>query len=626
MDPSSLLARGYTARFLGSNLLAIRKPVISALSKEEIEKDLRHITAFVDASTRYHQLTYASTNHLSIQTAAAADSTAITAVEEAGLVTSSSSSVTNAAAAKSAASNNNIALPVRLDPEEEQRLAETRLKIARAEAVREELEQQYVALRAHYVWTTQNLKTVAEHFDQEIRHWQTILQDKLDLVALQRVRVQMARDVVKALIYRREALLLTNTEQPSQISDSKMDETTTTTTTTTTTAASSMQIEHSSATDITTTAFPADTDGSSTPLTNIWNTVEEEVKKSAIASVSSVSGSNTTTTATAVVSGRRGNVATAKAPSSHASSNVIWPVHNTMVPATPRNVPQLVSCASTVPEKSLAITTNGLFGSDPSAALVFFDRHLPIESGYFYNDDNKTNQDKNADYEDEEDSDRMMDDYDENLFFTEATYEKYASLEDRLEAEALTLERKLAEERYINRSIWQQFSKSRIFQDNTTAMISLVRQETESVLHRHNVLLESEEGMEAALRTTATSSYSTTHPEEHAEEEEVDDHNMSHPNPENDDDDTGEDEEIADINQHSQDSSHLEDEEEDDDDERAFRRADEKEDDEVDEERLQPRAESMEDWNSSTNTSKRSLDEGGPSTSAVVEGRKRRKL
>jgi hypothetical protein len=259
---------------------------------------------------------------------------------------------------------------------------------------------------------------------------------------------------------------------------------------------------------------------------------------------------------------------------------------------------------------------------------VFFDRHLPIESGYFYNDDNKTNQDKNADYEDEEDSDRMMDDYDENLFFTETTYEKYPTLEDRLEAEALALERKLAEERYINRSIWQQFSKSRIFQDNTTAMISLVRQETESVLHRHNVLLESEEGMEAALRTTATSSYSTTHPEEHAEEEEeVDDHNMSHPNPDNDDDDTGEDEEIADINQHSQDSSHLEDEEEeDDDDERALRRADEKEDDEVDEERLQPRAESMEDWNSSINTSKRSLDEGGPSTSAVVEGRKRRKL
>jgi hypothetical protein len=42
-------------------------------------------------------------------------------------------------------------LPVRIDPEEEKRLLTLRSKIQKAEILREQAEQEYVAYRAHYV-------------------------------------------------------------------------------------------------------------------------------------------------------------------------------------------------------------------------------------------------------------------------------------------------------------------------------------------------------------------------------------------------------------------------------------------------------------------------------------------
>ena len=123
---SLLLARGATARNLHPTLL-------QPLAAEDMEKDLRHMQAYAAAVKTYQQQFY-------LQHRATAGGDHVSAATAVPLVS----------------------LPVRIDPEEEKRLVNLRKKIARAEVIREEAEQHYVASRAHYVHTVQDLEKTSQ--------------------------------------------------------------------------------------------------------------------------------------------------------------------------------------------------------------------------------------------------------------------------------------------------------------------------------------------------------------------------------------------------------------------------------------------------------------------------------
>jgi hypothetical protein len=375
-DPAVLLARGCTARYLGAVLQAYNKPgspcAVTALSSEEIDRDLRHITAYQEAASRYQQLTYAVTNHIPMH------------AKDAPQTDSSSADVQYATAA----------LPVRIDPEEEKRRITMMKRIQRAELVREELEQHYVALRAHYVVTTQELQQRAQESERTLEYLQSSVAATAALLGVQRARLQMTRDVAAA--WRRRQQVAADTE-----------------------------------------GGIVDSDPSSCPMLAAWTAAEEEWKR--------------------IVAAAKGGAGTKGGKASKTGQIVPWLC--TQEPSTAPGIPLLLSVLSTKPEKSIAIQTGGMFGSKKHT-LTWLESHLP-------------------EYLDEE------------------VVETEREAVEQLRSEVQQLERELLQERQVNQEVWRHTAQARARHDEWVAMTSLVRQETEAVLHRHNVLLDSDELQEA---------------------------------------------------------------------------------------------------------------------------------
>lgn len=369
-DPASILARGYTARYLG----AVLKNTFTGLTQDEIERDLRHMSAYHEAATRYHQLTYASTNRLPLQQ------------------TDPQSSFP-------------AVLPVTIDPEEEKRAVQQRKRIARAECVREELEQQYVSLRAHYVLTTQQLQHTQQDSTKTLELLQSIVRSTATSLGWQRARLQMGRDILHALQVRIAATAGTTALDPTV---------------------------HAAGAD-------------SCPMVAQWVMVEDELKK--------------------MYHGRAN-------PAAKTKKAMIVPWNCTEEPATASGVPILVSALSTAPEKSVAVATGRAFGA-ARYSMLWLEQHLPDPSN-----------------EEEEE--------DENVDVLECdSKSNHQNLNQVLESEVNFLEKELQREREVNQSILTSSGKARSLHDEWVAMIALVRQETESVLHRHNILLESDEVQDA---------------------------------------------------------------------------------------------------------------------------------
>jgi len=347
-DPSILLARGYTSRYVGGPL--------QTLTPDEIDKDLRHMQAYYHAVTSYQQQYYLQQTNQHNRSV----------IDESSLHLPPPTAATP------------VLLPVRIDPEEEKRLQLLRKKISKAEQQREDLEQQYVALRAHYVQVSQELQSASKQ--STVDFLKRLLVQRSRVIGYLRARLQMTRDVLLCL-YARASLL----------GD---------TTTSSATAA--------------TAPVPNDDE-----LFKVWNQTEEDLKQAV-----------------------QGCFSKSKKPQS-------WPC--TQLTSTPRGVPLLVSALSTVPEKSIAMGTSGMFGSKASS-LMWLETHLP-------NDD-----------DDEEETTQVQ----------------------QLQEEMEFLQQELALEQSQNQDLCHQIATSRSRNDEWVAMMSIVRQETEIVLHRHNVLLESE--------------------------------------------------------------------------------------------------------------------------------------
>jgi hypothetical protein len=200
LDPT-LLARGMTARSIGARISS----QITALSPSELERDLRHMEAYSAACITYAQQFFAYHNHELVAR---------------GLYGSSVTLAPRLASSLEAGGPiPTPTLPIRIDPEEEQRLAILRKRVQASEAIREVLETEYMSLRSHFVHESQRLKRTRKWATGQVEFWMEATKRRGRVVALRRIRAAMTMDVWKSLEHR-----ATNSIPLSSTSTSTLDQ------------------------------------------------------------------------------------------------------------------------------------------------------------------------------------------------------------------------------------------------------------------------------------------------------------------------------------------------------------------------------------------------------------------
>jgi len=183
LDPT-LLARGMTARSIGARISS----QITALSPSELERDLRHMEAYSAACITYAQQFFAYHNHELVAR---------------GLYGSSVTLAPRLASSLEAGGPiPTPTLPIRIDPEEEQRLAILRKRVQASEAIREVLETEYMSLRSHFVHESQRLKRTRKWATGQVEFWMEATKRRGRVVALRRIRAAITMDVWKSLEHR----------------------------------------------------------------------------------------------------------------------------------------------------------------------------------------------------------------------------------------------------------------------------------------------------------------------------------------------------------------------------------------------------------------------------------------
>ncbi len=92
-----------------------------------------------------------------------------------------------------------VTMPVKIDPEEEKRLALLRKRVAANEAKREVLETEYLSLRAHYVHESHKLRRVRSAVSGQVNLLRELVKRRGDALAMRRVKCAVARDILHAL-------------------------------------------------------------------------------------------------------------------------------------------------------------------------------------------------------------------------------------------------------------------------------------------------------------------------------------------------------------------------------------------------------------------------------------------
>ena len=371
LDPAMLLSRGLSARFVGANIPLITSssssnnssgnnansssvghPALAPLNKEEMEKDLRLMNAYFQANISYAQQHYMYMNRGSPAAAAAFANNGMGGDEAAYQELMAAQQQQHAAAM--------VAMPVRIDPEEEKRLSNLRRKIALCETQREFLESQYVSLRAHYVATTKELANASKHNEALVVFLQEVTARRAKVLALQRARLQMARDVAACLQTRLEAVGGTaaanngSAATPAAAADS-----------------ADTNMDGPEATASATTGEDADAD-----LLQVWSDMEEmlaeaeEACRNIPSTLTLQDKKRKKSKKKDKENGGLGGATTKNVPSSGEDSAKfgILPWDAIQLPNTPQGVPLYLSQLAVVPEKGAAY---GTFGSYMSFFCLF---------------------------------------------------------------------------------------------------------------------------------------------------------------------------------------------------------------------------------------------------------------
>ena len=182
---TSLLARGMTARSVGFRVANNLK----VLAANDIERDIRHMEAYGAACVSYAQQLFAFSNRDLVERghygpAPPAPGMSFTRNDSNGH------------------SQPSVMMPVRIDPEEEKRLAILRKRVAASEAKREVLETEYLSLRAHYVHESHKLRRTRSAVTGQLKMLRELIKRRGEVLALRRVKCAVAREILACLNHR----------------------------------------------------------------------------------------------------------------------------------------------------------------------------------------------------------------------------------------------------------------------------------------------------------------------------------------------------------------------------------------------------------------------------------------
>jgi len=386
-------------------------------------------------------------------------------------------------------------MPVRIDPEEEKRLAILRKRVAASEAKREVLETEYLSLRAHYVHESHKLRRTRSGVTGELKFLRDLLKCRGESLALRRVKCAVAREIVASLEYRAQSPGSSDKDtngdpqdKGSEPAPMAMDGVEVTDGETTKMVEikgdavpadlidawalieSKLQEAELSCTDIQTpeellyiknalcadaTALEAANDAavaeknrrSRSPL-RLKDGEEEEVVEKGGGKKKKSRGERAARRETENVSMPLG-----KNPEMDRDDNVV-PWGCRVMPRTPRGVALYLSNLSSSAELAAAFACDTLFGSAPES-LSWLESNLPPSSVPGAQNDS----------------------------------EKLRKLKEEVEL----LQAELRKEVNTNSSLQKDAVEGRKKSDEVCAMMTMIRSETEAVVHRHNQILEVKE-------------------------------------------------------------------------------------------------------------------------------------
>lgn len=504
LDPIRL-ARGMSARSVGARI----SHHLHILSADEIDKDLRHMEAHRSACLQYAQQFFAFKNHELARNGHygryggihgdtkpgdmagygegdsedVGEDEVLASIGRRGSDGGDGSRRADLAPVQSsfAAGSQNtpppFALPVKIDPEEEKRLLQLRKKIAVSESQREQLEIEYFSLSTHYIHESRLVRKTQAYETGRLKLLFEALERKGKLLALSRVRVAMARDVAASLKYREE-IIKKGMRPPIATGP----------------GAGKKSVQ---------TFFS----GASADLLELWNDVENQYKEAELACMeletpselkqivgsednqksskgsrspirksdeaeSSSTGSKKKAVRNGGINGSsgKGGGSTADESSTTATSSSdnkkngitsggserhVIPWESMVQPRTPFDLPLLLSCLSTAPDKTVGYLTEK---KNPTA-VTWIEANLPESEAAF-----------------DEDADELI----------------------KLREEERLLSQDLYRETERNSELQSKIISTRKRSDEMVAVMQLLRSETEAVLERHNIILESPEAREQA--------------------------------------------------------------------------------------------------------------------------------
>ncbi|KAL9180783.1 hypothetical protein ACHAXT_011236 [Thalassiosira profunda] len=324
-----------------------------------------------------------------------------------------------------------FSMPSRIDPEEEKRLSLLRKRIHQSEFERERLETEYLSLRAHYVHESQLARKTQAY---EAGRWELLreaMARRAKVLGLMRAKIAMGRDVECLLKYRGGlAEKAKNGAAPTENG----------------------------------APVPEDKkDNAGVDLVEVWNGVNAQLKEAELAcseletpavlsqmvSDQTLNGSRSPKRDGGKGPKRSGSTSSDNDPTNKAETHLI-PWDCAVEPRTPYEVPLLLSCLSSATDRAVGYLTD----KTAPAAMTWLESTLP-ESTAAYDGDAKD----------------------------------LAKLRD----EVRILEEELKQEGDRNTELQKQIVVSRKRGDEMVSLMGLLRSETEAVLERHNVIMETPE-------------------------------------------------------------------------------------------------------------------------------------
>lgn len=502
----NLLAQGMSGRFLGARI-----PRLQPLSNEELNKDLRLMNAYSDACVAYAQRFFAFCNSVNLALYEGGEHYTKPMVEggNSNLGSSDGNSVFGANGGSSLLLPGSTAttvvgpngqltpsftMPVKIDPEEEKRMAILRKKIYANEAQREVLETQYASLQKHHMYEVRRLRKTKEMYAGEMEFLKNLVKARSKVLALRRLRCAMIRDIHLCLTHRNSSSDGNNSAmqtEDSLLADEKMDHVL---------LSYWEEIEQEllqaekacrniavpSGLDI---SSSGDFLGSSSPSKTSNNDANKR-SKSPIRDRDNENSSLTFRKRPKLPKKERDSSFGSRNHDMNSSKNndssnsqgdtILIPWNSQLEPATPHGVPIMLSNLSVAPDRSIGA---GKCVPHTSYILVYimyrsqysFVIDILCFTGLSFNKNKTTFIESNLpnSYNDE-----MIDDENE--------------LENiKLEIEALVAH--LHQEQKVNNELHLDIVNTRKRSDEMCVTMSLLRNETEAVLQRHNIILSTEE-------------------------------------------------------------------------------------------------------------------------------------